>query len=64
MPSEEVILELEAAMEMVAGGLMILVQRRWMKAVAMEAAKKQMRAVADALFAAAWATTVLATRVA
>ena len=57
MPSEEVILELEAAMEMVAGGLMMLVQRRWMKAVAAEAAKKkvaeplkrQMRAIRRAL---------------
>lgn len=57
MPSEEVILELEAALEMPHGGLMRLVQRRWMKAVARKVAeqtlaeplKRQMRAIRRAL---------------
>ena len=52
-PSEEVIMELEAAMGMVDGGLMALVRRRWMRAVAMEVAQqgvveplaRQMRAI-------------------
>jgi len=39
-PSEEVILELEAAMGMADGGLMALVRRRWMRAVAKEVALK------------------------
>ena len=57
MPSEEVILELEAALEMANGGLMLRVQQRWMKAVARkveeqtlaEPLKRQMRAIRRAL---------------
>jgi transcriptional regulator with XRE-family HTH domain len=56
-PTEEVILELEAAMGMDDEGLMRLVRRRWMKAVAKEVAVKgviaplarQMRAIRRAL---------------
>ena len=56
-PTEEVILELEAALDMDEGGLMRLVKRRWMKAVAKEVAVKgvvaplarQMRAIRRAL---------------
>lgn len=40
LPSEEVILELEAAMEMEDGGMMRMVRRRWMLAVAKEVAMK------------------------
>jgi len=39
MPSEEAILELEAGMGMVDGGLMALVRRRWKKAVTVAAQK-------------------------
>ena len=57
MPSEEVILELEAALGMADGGLMSRVRRRWMKAVAREVAeqrlaeplKRQMQAIRQAL---------------
>ena len=56
-PTEEVILELEAAMEMEDGGLMRLVKRRWVKAVQAEAQRhgligwngKQVRAICRAL---------------
>ncbi len=40
LPSEEVILELEAAMEMEDGGMMRMVRRRWMLEVAKEVAVK------------------------